>query len=224
VKKILLLFIFTCTIILGKTHNINENNKISLDIYTSDKKEKTLKLNKMLKIMIINHMEKTETFQPLINAVEYQINEDPHFIETAYEFSSKEIGKHTNTCAYMTYIHVGNLEENDYAVIPVYITGTGKQTPSSLEKKQDGVEKLYHKNGKLWKELPYKNNQIDGIAREYDEDGKTQAQFTYKNEKLDGSFKRYYGNGNKKNQGTYKDGRMYGAIKQYNEEGKLIAE
>lgn len=55
--------------------------------------------------------------------------------------------------------------------------------------KLDGVSKSYYNNGKLQKEIEFKNGIQDGIYKFYDDQGNTTLEYTYKNgEKVSGGI------------------------------------
>lgn len=53
----------------------------------------------------------------------------------------------------------------------------------------------YYENGKLQKDVMYKNGIKEGLYREYYEDGKLQKQGRYKNDVEEGSYREYYEDG-----------------------------
>ena len=89
--------------------------------------------------------------------------------------------------------------------------------------KEDGIQKWYYHNGKLWRETPYKNGKEDGIAKYYSENGKLMQETSYKNGKRDGIAKYYSENGKLRSETPYKDGKLDGIEKYYSENGNLIA-
>lgn len=63
--------------------------------------------------------------------------------------------------------------------------------PLITEDTSDGVHRTYFKNGKLEKEVTYKNNLLDGDFRTFYESGRVHQEKHYKEGKLDGLFKAY---------------------------------
>ena len=86
------------------------------------------------------------------------------------------------------------------------------------------VKRDYHSNGKLWEEIPYKNNKREGIGKWYYENGDLVNEIPYKNDKREGMTKWYYRNGNLESEEPYKNGKREGIVKEYYENGNLKVE
>ena len=73
----------------------------------------------------------------------------------------------------------------------------------------------YYENGKLQKDVMYKNGIKEGLYREYYEDGKLQKQGRYKNDVEEGRHTEYYGDETLKKEVTYENGMKEGLCKEY---------
>jgi antitoxin component YwqK of YwqJK toxin-antitoxin module len=117
--------------------------------------------------------------------------------------------------------------------------------PPVTEETTDGVHKTFFKNGKLEREVTYKNNVLDGDYRTYYENGRVHQEKHYKDGKLNGVFKaydeenvlyfennykddkqdgisnKYYMNGILQYRDTYKDGNII-RRESYSESGELM--
>ena len=82
----------------------------------------------------------------------------------------------------------------------------------------------YYENGKLQKDVMYKNGMKEGLCKEYYEDGKLQKQGRYKNDVEEGVFKEYFNNGELQKEVIYKNGKKEGVYKEYYKDGTLEKE
>lgn len=55
----------------------------------------------------------------------------------------------------------------------VWTNEFGFRVGDAMFKKGEGIQKAYHMNGSLWKEVPYKNNKRNGTETEYSTYGKS---------------------------------------------------
>ena len=53
------------------------------------------------------------------------------------------------------------------------------------------VKRDYHSNGKLWEEIPYKNNKREGMSKWYYENGSLKAETPFNNNGVNGDMKLY---------------------------------
>ena len=77
-----------------------------------------------------------------------------------------------------------------------------------LHKLSNGIKKVYHDNGTLWKEYTCKNNKLDGLYREWWNNVQLWVESIYKDGELDGLYRRWYENGQLWEECTYNDGEL----------------
>lgn len=85
----------------------------------------------------------------------------------------------------------------------------------------NGVEKWYHKNGKIDLEVSYKEGKMEGVERGYFDNGVLRSEAFYKNGKLEGAQKLYYKNGKLQGEIPYQEGKIHGVAKWYEKNGNL---
>lgn len=105
-----------------------------------------------------------------------------------------------------------------------------------LEDKKQGVS-YYYKNGKIQKEVYYKDGKKDGISREYDENGNVITLVEYKNDFIisrefinrtdskglkQGIWRTFYPNNKIYKEIKYKNDTIVGVYKEFDIEGKVI--
>lgn len=89
---------------------------------------------------------------------------------------------------------------NRHGAWKLYIDGVlwcEKQMKDGVE---DGLTKIYDKNGKIIKEIPYKDGKVHGVYRQYDEGGTWRTEIPFRNGEMHGKRR------------DYKDGRLYKTI------------
>lgn len=89
------------------------------------------------------------------------------------------------------------------------------------EDTSDGIRTSYFDNGKVEKEVTYKNNKLDGVYRTFYEDGTLHQERYYKDGKLDGLFKAYDEFGVPYFEIIYRDGKQEGVTNIYFKNGAL---
>ena len=89
------------------------------------------------------------------------------------------------------------------------------------EDTSDGIRTAYFANGKVEKEVTYKNNKLEGVYRTFYEDGTLHQERYYKDGKLDGLFKAYDEFGVPYFEITYRDGKQEGITNIYFKNGSL---
>ena len=100
---------------------------------------------------------------------------------------------------------------------------TLKECKNEADRISGCVEKIYHSNGRLWMEKPYKNGKKEGVERLYHGDMSIFVEMPFKNDKPEGIRRWYYENGNIGGEAIYKNGKQDGVIKMYDEGGKLAS-
>ena len=88
----------------------------------------------------------------------------------------------------------------------------------------DGIVKEYYEDGKLKRELEYKNGALEGISRTYYQSGELMYEYNYKGGKLEGIARKYYRNGKVAYEWNYRDGKRDGITKSSNKSGLLQVE
>ena len=84
----------------------------------------------------------------------------------------------------------------DFLSFSILHADTLKECKTEEDRISGCVKRDYHSNGKLWEEIPYKNNKREGIGKWYYENGDLVNEIPYKNDKREGMTKWYYRNGN----------------------------
>jgi antitoxin component YwqK of YwqJK toxin-antitoxin module len=85
----------------------------------------------------------------------------------------------------------------------------------------DGYQYMYHQNGAVMLETPYKNLQRDGIQRGYYEDGRLKSETVYEKGKIVGTPRTYYEDGSLKSESFYENNSIIYSI-EYTPDGKLL--
>ncbi len=82
------------------------------------------------------------------------------------------------------------------------------------------VEKVYHRNGKIWSETPYANGKKHGVATQWYEDGSKQLEKMWVNGKEHGFWTSWYGNGAKRYEAIWQNSSPYGIQTHWLESGQ----
>ncbi len=101
---------------------------------------------------------------------------------------------------------------------------TGKDIPMIPLEMETGKIVAYFANGKVSREMEYKNGSFVNAYKEYYSTGQMYEEQFYKDDLREGSFKRYYPNGVLHAEMTYSNGDLNGFYKEYHENGKLKEE
>ena len=83
---------------------------------------------------------------------------------------------------------------------------------------QEGLTRIFYRNGTLKKEVVYKNGKKDGIEKEYSRQGSLLREISYHRGVRDGRY-RYYTKGNLSREYTYKKGRKEGPARRLYKDG-----
>ena len=86
-----------------------------------------------------------------------------------------------------------------------------------------GRHKLYHDNGQIRMEAPFKNGEKDGVEKQWYENGEIFLEVNYKHNRAEGLCTYYHDNGNKQVEGVYKNGDQEGIWSYYDENGKKLS-
>ena len=118
-----------------------------------------------------------------------------------------------------------------------YLNNTVKSKILYVEDKRNGMAYFYYPDGKLWREVEYKNNYIDGQMFEYAPDGRLITIILYRYGRpvetitlnrydkqgfKHGLWREYYTNGRIKWEATYNHGKLDGYYKEYSGYGTLV--
>jgi len=88
----------------------------------------------------------------------------------------------------------------------------------NLEGAQEGLTRVYYRNGILKNEVLYKNGKKEGIEKEYSKNGSLRREISHHLGVRDGIY-RYYAKGKLSREYTYKKGRKEGAAKRFYADG-----
>jgi len=90
--------------------------------------------------------------------------------------------------------------------------------------KPNGMKRIYRKDGKLEREIPYTDGVINGIERTYFKNGKLQHEHPYTNGKLNinGVSREYADNGQLVEEIPYTNGQVNGTVKEFYKSGQLM--
>ena len=87
----------------------------------------------------------------------------------------------------------------------------------------DGIANLYYENGKVEREVTYKNNKLNGPSTYYYASGSLESQGNWVDDKNEGIFKYYYESGPLWKEVNFKKGKQDGLTNIYYETGELMA-
>lgn len=87
-----------------------------------------------------------------------------------------------------------------------------------------GVKKVYYPDGKIHKEVTFKNGAKNGVSKEYYNNGQVFQEVNYENNLREGLAKRYFESGIVSQETPYKNDEMHGVQKRYRRSGQLMAE
>ncbi len=101
----------------------------------------------------------------------------------------------------------------------------GKNAKTSVEVSDTGrgrqIKRIFSSDGRLWKEIPYKDGLKDGIEFWYYSNGNVQWEVEWENGTAQGMEKEYYQSGSLMKQVPWKSGVKNGWEERYDEWGKL---
>lgn len=97
-----------------------------------------------------------------------------------------------------------------------------EKEPESTVK--NGIIKVYRDDGRLHKELAYKNDKLHGRSKVYHSNGKLYLDTEWADNKRHGLTRQYYINGILYSETHYDSGKITGVLKKYHKDGKLKAE
>lgn len=96
-----------------------------------------------------------------------------------------------------------------------------KETESAIK---NGIISVYRDDGRLHKELSYKNGKLHGLSKIFHPNGKLYLETEWANDKRHGLTKQYFQNGILYSETYYDSGQITGTLKKYHKDGKLKAE
>lgn len=96
-----------------------------------------------------------------------------------------------------------------------------KETESAIK---NGIISVYRDDGRLHKELSYKDGKLHGLSKIYHPNGKLYLETEWANDKRHGLTKQYFQNGILYSETYYDSGQITGTLKKYHKDGKLKAE
>ncbi|MBC3756827.1 tetratricopeptide repeat protein [Hyunsoonleella sp. SJ7] len=105
-----------------------------------------------------------------------------------------------------------------------YLGTNGKEVPMIPLEIETGKIKAYFDNGKVSREMEYKNGDLVGAYKEYYYSGQLESEMTYQADEFDGVLTTYYENGTKKGTYNYQYGVLQGLVTKYHENGNLQEE
>jgi antitoxin component YwqK of YwqJK toxin-antitoxin module len=114
----------------------------------------------------------------------------------------------------------------DGSVYAVFYNGKKKMTEGVyINKKKEGVWKIYHINGtSVMTEEPYKNDKLHGVKKVYYISGALSEEIEYNNGVEDGKSIQYAENGVKIKETSYKNGTLHGKLIIRDADGKITDE
>lgn len=111
---------------------------------------------------------------------------------------------------------------NEYEVTYYHPEGTVKRVLLyANDKVKDGSYPLLYPNGKVNKEMSYKDEKLHGAYKSYFLNGKPDEICSYKDDQLDGEFLSYYENGKLAARYYYVNGQKHGLAEEFYEDGTL---
>ncbi|HMV08867.1 MAG TPA: hypothetical protein PK325_12890 [Cyclobacteriaceae bacterium] len=97
-----------------------------------------------------------------------------------------------------------------------------KKEPESAVK--NGIVTVYRDDGRLHKELSYKDGKLNGLSKVYHPNGKLYLETEWANDKRHGLTRQYFQSGILYSETYYDSGKITGVLKKYHKDGKLKAE
>jgi hypothetical protein len=85
-------------------------------------------------------------------------------------------------------------------------------------------QKTYHKNGKLFEEIPIVNGKAHGLKKEYYDNGAIRLEVPYSDGLIQGTVKFYHPDGKLYSETPRVDGKIEGIVKKYHENGNILSE
>ncbi|WP_346881948.1 tetratricopeptide repeat protein [uncultured Algibacter sp.] len=105
-----------------------------------------------------------------------------------------------------------------------YLGADSKEVAIIPIAKETGILKAYFDNGKVSRELEYKNGDLVNTYKEYYYSGQLESLINYKSNDFDGVMTTYYPNGNKKGVFNYQYDTLQGLATKYYENGNIKEE
>lgn len=105
-----------------------------------------------------------------------------------------------------------------------YLNAEGEELPMIPLLNGNGIIKAYYPNGKVSREMEYRNGDLVGLYKHYDDTGQILEEFPYTANEYHGTMKTYHRNGRVKNEQTYFFGYKHGRSLEYFDTGKLKKE
>ncbi|MEG9328044.1 tetratricopeptide repeat protein [Salinimicrobium catena] len=102
-----------------------------------------------------------------------------------------------------------------------YLNAAGEELPMIPIENETGKIKAYFDNGKISREMEFKNGELSGAYRSYYYSGQMESEIEYDSGEIAGSYKEYFANGNLKRQRIYVGGFLSGLSEEYFENGQL---
>lgn len=97
-----------------------------------------------------------------------------------------------------------------------------KEAPENAVK--NGIITVLRDDGRLHKELSYKDGKLHGLSKIYHPNGKLYLETEWANDKRHGLTKQYFQSGILYSETYYDSGKITGTLKRYHKDGKLRAE
>lgn len=110
------------------------------------------------------------------------------------------------------------------AVAVVLVSCTPSQDKKSESTVKNGIIIVKRDDGRLHKELAYKNDKLHGLSKVYHPDGKLYLETEWANDRRHGLTKQYYESGILYSETYYDSGKITGILKRYHKDGKLKSE
>lgn len=99
-----------------------------------------------------------------------------------------------------------------------------KDKPRTDETIKNGIITVYRDDGRLHKELAYKDGKLNGLSKVYHPNGKLYLETEWTNDKRHGLTRQYFQSGILYSETYYDSGKITGVLKKYHKDGKLKAE
>lgn len=109
-------------------------------------------------------------------------------------------------------------------IVTFFIACDSKKKEVAESAVKNGIITEYRDDGRLHKELSYKNGKLHGLSKVYHPNGKLYLETEWANDKRHGLTKQYFQSGILYSETYYDSGKISGTLKKYHKDGKLKAE
>jgi hypothetical protein len=119
-----------------------------------------------------------------------------------------------------TTLTAADIDDADLTALHSIVTKADVNLPTTNIKKRDGHVKKFDANGKLRADMHFRHGVLDGTSTLYYPDGKVKKEMSYRNGRKEGNWKTYDKAGHLVSNLHYHEGRLDGLCRHYYDNGK----